>query len=67
MSNKGEFSSILSVKNKLLVLQTVLLGTIIAGSGYSIFGFESITTFAMDLLMTDYLEASILDFGDVGT
>ena len=37
MSNKGEFSSILSVKNKLLVLQTVLLGTIIAGSGYSIF------------------------------
>jgi archaeal flagellar protein FlaJ len=27
----------------------------------------SITTFAMDILMSDYLEASILDFGDVGT
>ncbi len=27
----------------------------------------SITTFAMDILMTDFLEASILDFGDVGT
>jgi len=27
----------------------------------------SITTFAMDVLMSDYLEASILDFGDVGT
>ncbi len=26
----------------------------------------SITTFAMDVLMSDYLEASILDFGDVG-
>jgi flagellar protein FlaJ len=27
----------------------------------------SITTFAMDVMMSDYLEASILDFGDVGT
>ena len=27
----------------------------------------SVTTFAMDVLMTDFLEASILDFGDVGT
>lgn len=26
----------------------------------------SVTTFAMDVLMTDFLEASILDFGDVG-
>lgn len=27
----------------------------------------SVTTFGMDVLMSDYLEASILDFGDVGT
>ena len=26
----------------------------------------SITTFAMNILMTDFLETSILDFGDVG-
>ena len=26
----------------------------------------SMTVFAMDILMTDFLEASILDFGDTG-
>ena len=42
MSNKGNFSSILSVKNKLLVLQVVLLGSVIAGSGYSIFSLNGV-------------------------
>jgi methyl-accepting chemotaxis protein len=37
VSNKGQFSSILSVNTKLLVLQIVLLGSILVGSGYSIF------------------------------
>lgn len=37
MSNRGQFSSILSVKNKLLVLQIILLGSILSCSGYSIF------------------------------
>jgi flagellar protein FlaJ len=27
----------------------------------------SVTTFAMNILMTDFLETSILDFGDVGS
>jgi len=27
----------------------------------------SVTTFAMNVLMTDFLETTILDFGDVGT
>ena len=42
MSNKGEFSSILSGKNKLLVLQIALLGSILAISGYSIFALNGI-------------------------
>ena len=42
MSNKGQFSSILSVKNKLLVLQIALLGSILVGSGYSIFALNGV-------------------------
>jgi len=53
VSNKGEFSSILSVKNKLLVLQTVLLVTIIAGGGYSIFALDGVGTgFADNIIFT---------------
>lgn len=42
MSNERQFSSILSVKNKLLVLQIVLLGSILAGTGYSIFALNGV-------------------------
>ena len=42
MSDQGQLTSILSVNNKLLVLQIILLGTIIAGSGYSIFALSGI-------------------------
>jgi len=53
VSNKGKFSSILSVKNKLLVLQVVLLGSIIAGSGYTIFALDGIDAgFANNVIYT---------------
>jgi methyl-accepting chemotaxis protein len=42
VSNERQFSSILSVKNKLLVLQIVLLGSILAGTGYSIFALNGV-------------------------
>lgn len=37
VSNKGQFSSILSGKNKLFALRAVLLSSILVGVGYSIF------------------------------
>lgn len=53
MSNKGKISSILSVKNKLLVLQIVLLGSVIAGSGYSIFALSGTESgFANNVIYT---------------
>jgi methyl-accepting chemotaxis protein len=42
VSNERQFSSILSVKNKLLVLQIVLLSSILAGTGYSIFALNGV-------------------------
>ena len=42
MSNKKQFSSIVSGNKKLLVLQVILLGTILACSGYSIFALNSL-------------------------
>ena len=42
MSNKGQFSSILSGNSKLLVLQIILLSSIVAGSGYSIFALNGV-------------------------
>lgn len=43
MSNKGQLISIVSVKNKLLLFQIILLGSILAGCGYSIYSLTSIS------------------------
>ncbi len=55
MSSKGQFSSILSVKNKLLVLQIILLGSIIFGSGYSIFVLNNTGTGFVDNVINTML------------
>lgn len=48
MSDKGKFSSILSIHNKLLVLRIILLGSILAGSGYSIYSLNDVDTGSSD-------------------
>ena len=62
MSNKGKFSSILSIHNKLLVLQIILLGSILAGSGYSIYSLNNVDTGSADnIINTMIINVNIAD------
>ncbi len=64
MSDKGKFSTILSVNSKSLVLQLVLIVTILAGSAYTIFSVNN----GEEVLVDNIIIAMILMIGvSIGT